>query len=79
MASKTISIDLDAYDRLNRARLSPKDSFSQVIKRAHWDQAPKTCRALLSALPGVPLADEATLRHWDEAQAGDAPPENSWA
>jgi predicted CopG family antitoxin len=36
MPTKTISIDLKAYERLCAARRSPNESFSHVIKRAHW-------------------------------------------
>jgi predicted CopG family antitoxin len=34
--TKTISIDLEAYERLRRARRSRSESFSMVIKRATW-------------------------------------------
>lgn len=79
MATKTISIDLIAYERLNAARLGPRDSFSQVIRRARWDQAPKTCEALLSSLQGMPVADEDVIRHLDSAQQQDLPPDSPWS
>lgn len=79
MATKTISIDLEAYQRLSSARRSPRDSFSQVIRRARWDDQPKTCRDLLAALPLMPAADEATLARLEEAQRTDAPPDNPWS
>lgn len=79
MATKTISIDLIAYEKLTAARLGPRDSFSQVIRRAQWDQAPKTCSALLSAMPGMPVADEEVIQHLDSAQQQDLPPDNPWS
>ncbi len=79
MATKTISIDLIAYERLTAARLGPRDSFSQVIRRAKWDQAPKTCSGLLSAMPGMPVADEEVLQYLDSAQQQDLPPDNPWS
>jgi hypothetical protein len=79
MATKTISIDLVAYERLKGARLSPKDSFSQVIRRAHWDQEAKTCGGLLASLQELPKADEAILRHLESAQLQDLPPDHPWA
>ncbi len=78
MATKTISIDLVAYDRLNAARLGPRDSFSQVIRRAHWNENPKTCGGLLSALKGMPVADEEILERLESAQREDTPPDDSW-
>jgi predicted CopG family antitoxin len=78
MATKTISIDLVAYDRLNAARLGPRDSFSQVIRRARWNQEPKTCGGLLSALEGMPVAEEEVLERLELAQREDTPPDDSW-
>ena len=79
MAAKTISIDLVAYERLSSARLNPRDSFSQVIRRAHWHREPRTCGGVLSALPGMPVADEAVLQHLESAQRDDPAPDYHWA
>jgi hypothetical protein len=79
MATKTISIDLVAYERLKMARLGPKDSFSQVIRRARWDHAAKTCGGILVALQEIPKADEAILRHLESGQLQDLPPDHPWA
>lgn len=79
MSTKTISIDLEAYERLSRARLSPKDSFSRVIKRATWQVAPKTCGGLLESLDTLPRADDDVLQRLERAQAEDPAPDHSWA
>lgn len=71
MATKTISIDLEAYERLRRARLSPEESFSRVIKRARWRDERKTAAGLLAALDEVPVPDAAVLARLDEAQRAD--------
>ena len=76
MATKTISIDLEAYERLSQARISPNDSFSMVIKRAKWDTAAKTCRELLQSLAGMPTAGDDVLDRLERAQLDDATPDN---
>lgn len=78
MATKTISIDLEAYERLRRARRSRSESFSMVIKRAAWPAPPRTAGALLKAFTGTDAMDEGALDRLSEAQAADEPPENPW-
>jgi predicted CopG family antitoxin len=78
MATKTISIDLEAYDRLRRARLAPDESFSRVIKRARWRNELKTAAGLLRALQEAPLPEPFAIDRLDEAQRTDLPPEDPW-
>jgi len=50
MATKTISLELDAYDRLRAAKLSDRESFSNVVRRARWEAATPTAGEVLRGL-----------------------------
>ena len=79
MATKTISIDMEAYEKLTKARLSPEDSFSRVIKRAKWESPAKTCGDLLRSLPTLPTAEDEVLDRLERAQTEDKAPDHPWA
>jgi predicted CopG family antitoxin len=57
MATKTISIDVEAYDRL-KAVQKENESFSQVIKRVV--RKPFNVRAFLNKINRHPMSEEAT-------------------
>jgi hypothetical protein len=66
MATKTISLEIDAYEKLRRAKRSPRESFSSVVRRARWDGGGATgpevlssLRALVRERPACLLGDEA--------------------
>lgn len=74
MASKTISLSIDSYNRLKAARKHPGESFSSVIRRACWDDdipvgdGNKILRYYkeLEASGTAPYMDEETLAKMDE-------------
>ena len=69
MATKTISLELDAYEKLRRAKLSERESFSEVVRRARWEGEASTGPQVLEHLSKLRrrhadsfLADEALDR-----------------
>ena len=79
MSTKTISLKLEAYERLRRARRSPDESFSDVVMRAHWAERGITAGELREVYrtAGPHLSAEA-LERIDEASGADGPPEDKW-
>jgi hypothetical protein len=78
VATKTISVDLEAYERLRRARRGASESFSQVIKRATWPAAGFTAGELLSALGGARPTEEPVLERLERGQKGDLKGVDAW-
>lgn len=66
MATKTISVDMEAFRILRRERKGPRDSYSQVIQRLYAGQPARTVDEFLRVhAPGLegrgfgrPLSDE---------------------
>lgn len=79
MSTKTISLKLEAYERLRRARRYPHESFSEVILRAVWPGQTLTGAELLALLQkrGATFS-EAGLARIEEAKRSDQPPEDKW-
>lgn len=78
MATKTISVDLEAYERLRSARRAPDESFSKVIKRAQWVDDPRDGAGLLAALAAMEPVSSDVLEYLDDAQLADNPPRDAW-
>ena len=62
MATKTISLELDAYERLKAAK-GPGDSFSDVVRRATFLKKTLTAQDLLAQLQRRgPMFSESDLK-----------------
>jgi hypothetical protein len=80
MASKTISVHLDAYEQLKRARNDPSESFSEVIMRARWDAEPMTAGEYLRLVRARgPIFSTEELDRIDAAKREDRPPRDKWS
>lgn len=79
MSTKTISLRLEAYERLKRARRTPGESFSDVVMRAEWPDVGLTAGDLLALYErrGASLSEEA-LDRIEDHKAADRPPEDKW-
>ena len=50
MPTKTISLELDAYEKLKRAKISPSESFSSVVRRGQFGNSPITASEMIDYL-----------------------------
>ncbi len=68
MATKTISLELDAYERLRRAKRAG-ESFSGVVRRARFGPSDSTGPSILTALDSevVRAADREAASYWEES------------
>lgn len=79
MATKTISIDLEAHRRLSAARRTPKESFSQIIHRAHFvEEAPVNGDGLLRLMQELEPSASEVIVALEAGQEADRPPEDPW-
>ena len=74
MSTKTISLKLEAYERLRAARRYPSESFSEVVLRATWPEDTITARELraLAGARGARLS-EAELDRIEALKRLDVP------
>jgi predicted CopG family antitoxin len=79
MATKTISLKIEAWERLRRARLTPDESFSEVVLRAEWPERGMTARELRAVYDreGALLSPDA-LDRIEEATQQDESPRDKW-
>ena len=78
MATKTISLELDAYEKL-RASKRPGESFSQVVRRAIFPNTAPTGKELLAWFSqGGTGASEDFIAFVKMADLNDKPSDDPW-
>jgi len=79
MATKTISLELDAYEKLRLSK-RPGESFTEVVRRAHFEDPAATGASLRRYFrEGGSGVSEQYLDDVDAAEKNDQPPDDPWA
>ncbi len=79
MATKTISLKLEAYEKLRGARRYPTESFSDVVLRATWPEETITGGRLLELCrERGPVFGEKELTRVERLKKKDKPPADKW-
>ena len=75
MAIKTISLELDAYEKLKRAKRG-KESFSAVVRRANFDAEESSGASILQETAALYAAKKGvssrTTDYWDRVKKEEA-------
>lgn len=68
MATKTISLEIDAYEKLRRSKLEG-ESFSAVVRRARFDPSDARGSSIISALSSLMVreSDEKAVNYWEKS------------
>jgi len=76
MATKTITLELDAYEKLKSAKRSPRESFSDVVRRLPIPSYHFSARDLLKLREGRrAFLTSGDMDAIDELNKKDRPPE----
>ncbi len=79
MATKTVTLEIDAYEKLRLAKKAG-ESFSAVVRRASFADAPLTGESLRAYLrSGGGGISERYLDAVEEAAKRDSVPDDPWA
>lgn len=79
MATKTITLEIDAYEKLRRAKL-PGESFSAVVRRLRIEEAAPSGEQLLAYLTsGGSGVSEEYLDSVEKAAQNDPHPDDPWS
>jgi predicted CopG family antitoxin len=75
MTTKTITLELDAYERLRRAKREPRESFSSVVRRLVIPNEGISGRDLLEGAVTLGFLSEEDLAAVDRLNREDRPPD----
>jgi hypothetical protein len=76
MATKTISLEIEAYEKLRRAKRFPRESFTEVVLRASIPGGGVSGRELPASFDSTESAfTDEELDAIDSLNANDTPPD----